>query len=93
LNDRNTDVDANASFGNEHERFSSDTVNQKFPEDINADSADIKRKTTLSYTNPQKKEDAELIVGGPLWCYLDRMANYNGSLLTLFSECGHYKTL
>jgi hypothetical protein len=36
-------------------------------------------------------EDDTLKVGGPLWVYLDRIAQYDGSIRDLYELCGPHK--
>jgi hypothetical protein len=35
--------------------------------------------------------DAELIPNGPLWVYLDRIAQYDGHVRDIYDLCGPYK--
>jgi hypothetical protein len=61
--------------------------------DIATTAADAEgdQQTQPHTPRPPRAEDSALAVGGPLWTYLDRAAQYDGSIRDLYELYGPYK--
>jgi hypothetical protein len=53
--------------------------------------AESAQQTQPPTPRPPRAEDSALAVGGPLWTYLDRAAQYDGSIRDLYELYGPYK--